>query len=469
MGLPDKLFKSPPETKEKPEIIETGRIADAPGAEPLGRTDPARDLAVASPGLSSANASAGTATHGGPHDTIASQRSAARAEIVFTLGEILSRIPTQFLRPGMHDAERELHLRSSDLSGANTDRPTVALPRIALQCPTVFNTAAEGFTAMQISLPAEAVRKQLVTGVSDAQTQESATAARVAPGESFETSARLELSLAAVLKRCPREMVIGDLPRLDENAQITLPLAQIEQQLPTGKVEISALEFIAALPSAVRQHFRAVEGLKVALPLQEILEKLPPQPQSALTPAAPSHEIRNGDSGAVEERPSPATRSGLDMAPDGRIAQNGAAPRMTAPRIRPVLVPPLVLPASSPLVSRNAQEMWQLAGTLVVLPGLRACIIAARGELAHAGELPEGVDPGNIRTLATLLASALRGAPGMPLNGVREIVIQGQAFSLAFFLTADVAIAAVTQARSLVEGVAERLLDAAAELSIMRA
>jgi hypothetical protein len=264
-------------------------------------------------------------------------------------------------------------------------------------------------------------------------------------------------------------MIIGDLPQFDENAQITLPLAQIAQQLPTGKVEISALEFIAALPSVVRHHFRAVEGLKLALPLQEILEKLPRRPQSAaFSPAAQSHGIGNGDGSAIEEPSLPTTPSGLDRGPDG-IAQNGAARHMAPPPIRPLMVPPRVLPASSPGASRNAQEMWQLANTLVALPGLRACIIAAREEFAYAGELPEGMDPGNIRTLATLLASVLRGAPGTPVNGVREIAIQGHAFSLVFFLTADVAITVVTRARGLVEGVAERLLDAAAELSIMRA
>ena len=37
-------------------------------------------------------------------------------EIVLTLGDVLSRIPTHYLKPGAHDAKRELRFKINDLS-----------------------------------------------------------------------------------------------------------------------------------------------------------------------------------------------------------------------------------------------------------------------------------------------------------------------------------------------------------------
>jgi len=83
------------------------------------------------------------------------------------------------------------------------------------------------------------------------------------------------VSLAAILKNCPKEIFAGDLPRTPGNLGIELPIPQIEPQLASGSVEISSLRFIAALPPEYMQYFVVREGVNVSIPMEEILPNLP--------------------------------------------------------------------------------------------------------------------------------------------------------------------------------------------------
>lgn len=94
---------------------------------------------------------------------------------------------------------------------------------------------------------------------------------------------KIHLSLAAILKHCPREILSGELPQVDDSVRITLPFAPIDRQLVKGQVEISALRFIVALPENFHQYFVAKIGVKVPIPLEEIFQNLP-SPKQELTP-----------------------------------------------------------------------------------------------------------------------------------------------------------------------------------------
>jgi len=97
--------------------------------------------------------------------------------------------------------------------------------------------------------------------------------------ESFEPEdvddEKIQLSLAAILRQCPPEIIVGELPAVPDNVRITLPFAPIDRQLVMGHVEISAVRFVAALPFSYQKYFTARMGVNVPIPLEEVFQNLP--------------------------------------------------------------------------------------------------------------------------------------------------------------------------------------------------
>jgi hypothetical protein len=98
---------------------------------------------------------------------------------------------------------------------------------------------------------------------------------------------KIHLRLAAILKHCPPEIIVGQLPHVDDSVRITLPFAPIDRQLVKGHVEVSALRFIVALPEVYHKYFVAKLGVKVPIPLEEVFQNLPSL-KHELTPAPPT-------------------------------------------------------------------------------------------------------------------------------------------------------------------------------------
>jgi hypothetical protein len=96
---------------------------------------------------------------------------------------------------------------------------------------------------------------------------------------------KIHLSLAAILRHCPPEIVVGGLPQVGDNVHITLPFAPIDRQLVKGHVEVSAIRFIAALPEIYKSHFVPKVGVKVPIPLEEVFQNLPSSTHE-VTPSA---------------------------------------------------------------------------------------------------------------------------------------------------------------------------------------
>jgi hypothetical protein len=99
------------------------------------------------------------------------------------------------------------------------------------------------------------------------------------PGEE-----KIHLSLAAILRNCPPEIIVGQLPHVDDSVRITLPFAPIDRQLVKGQVEVSALRFVASLPEAFHKYFVAKVGVKVPIPLEEVFQNLPSPKHDLLIP-----------------------------------------------------------------------------------------------------------------------------------------------------------------------------------------
>ena len=230
--------------------------------------------------------------------------SAGPKEIVLTLGDVLSRIPAHFLREGKPDLRRELRFPAEGLAADIAHgRAGVYLAEIVAQCPDLFLPEVSGFDDIQIRLPLQKLVEQIGLGAGNhppvfkAELAPSAEdkpaiplAANPAP-PAAQDEVQIHLSLAAIMRRCPREIIVQSLPPIEESVRITFPFAPIERQLSTGQVEVSSLRFIAALPLGLMKCFEARAGVKVPLPLEEIFQNLPnhaPRSGVETRPTAPA-------------------------------------------------------------------------------------------------------------------------------------------------------------------------------------
>ncbi|MEQ1862735.1 MAG: hypothetical protein ABMA13_22675, partial [Chthoniobacteraceae bacterium] len=216
--------------------------------------------------------------------------------IILTVEDVLPRIPPDLLSEGPHDLGRELHFKVEDLSAdIARGRGAVPLGRIAVQVPELFCEPIADDDQRQVRLPLQKLVEQIgllpINKVSSSMQPEPAVVLQAppepgpfAPREQapvIPSSARISLSLAAVLRTCPRELIVGELPPIPDEDRISFPWAPIEKQIPGGHVEVSSVRFIFALPAYLQGHLEAREGVRVPLPLDEIQRNLPaPEPES---------------------------------------------------------------------------------------------------------------------------------------------------------------------------------------------
>ena len=360
-------------------------------------------------------------------------------EIVLTLGDVLSRIPTQLLRAGLHDASRELRFAVDDLSAdIARGRAAVPLSKIAALCPDVFAHEIAPGDDTEIRLPLQ----KLVEQISLLRGRPAGPVAEPAAPE------------AAPAK---------DLPPPSEDLSPT----------PEAVAETPAMSDTPPPP--------AVEPVAAALPVVHVFT--PPPPQIIAEPAAPvpleSH-VHHPAPAAADATPPPA----IHIHPP--------------PVVRPILVPPPTLFAASahppePPVSSIPSPRVEIAPTpeappeqpprfpqealqalfmtdetldlaavsrhTAALPGVRACALEWRGEKALAGDAPAGFD------LAALQATATRlhDARPLPIGALENFTLHGDQAAISIFALPGVLLA--TLHRPLPPGVRERLAAVAAELA----
>ncbi len=211
--------------------------------------------------------------------------------IIVTVSDVLPRIPLELLKSGTHDGGRELHFRLDEL---NTDfsrgRVAVALSKIVERVPELFRQPFVG--ELMIRLPLHKIIEQLSRQSADSARPEPALAVA---GEAPETVAApvatgevlISLSLAAILRTCPAEILKAGKPPVSDTDKVTFPFAPIERQLPHGKVDVSSARFIAALPPDLAAHFQARNDIRVPLPLDEIFLNLPARTPATKPMSAP--------------------------------------------------------------------------------------------------------------------------------------------------------------------------------------
>ena len=156
---------------------------------------------------------------------------------------------------------------------------------------------------------------------------------------------RIQLSLAALLRQCPKEIIIGDMPMVPDSVRITLPFAPIDRQLVKGHVEISAVRFVAALPIYYQKYFFARMGVKIPIPLEEVFQNLPNQSPDPALKAGPSAPVLAPADPGVRLTPPMETAVVLPSAPSlPQIPEEPVAPAAELPPVEPEPIEPPVIP-----------------------------------------------------------------------------------------------------------------------------
>jgi hypothetical protein len=294
-------------------------------------------------------------------------------QIIVTLGDVIARIPPEFLREGSPDLRRELRFGPGEFfADIPRGRVTVALSNIARQFPEAFRAPIAETDDREVRLPLQKLLDQLVgapasrtTGgppvpprapVPELPPVSAPPAAPSPPPAAPEpTEPHLRLSLAAILAGCPDEIFTAPRPTVDEIVQVTLPFEPIEAQLPTGTVEISADRFLALLPPPLASQLPLRPGAKLPLPIEEIFRNLPgggacpvqPTAHPRMTPPPPLLVRPLGENGATEPHSaSTAEPSAPPLAVPAGMASPGLAfarPAIGRPFV--VLPPPLAVAA----------------------------------------------------------------------------------------------------------------------------
>lgn len=341
-------------------------------------------------------------------------------EIVLTLGDVLSRIPTQLLRAGLHDATRELRFSMDDLSSdIARGRAAVPLSKIAALCPDVFAREIGPDDDTEIRLPLQKLVEQIgLLRARPAPPSVSPATPPAAPAQDSPPPADPEPAPAA--DRSPAPLPVGE----------PLAAAPVAPVFPSVHLFTPPPPRVIAAPAAPLENHAA-----------------PPEPPAAAAPAPPAPAIRL--------HPPPAVRPVLVQPPT--IFATGEHPAELPVSSPPTPPPPAELPPPFPLEALQAVFMTDQPLDLAAvcrhttaLPGIRACALAWRDEQALAGDAPPGFD------LATLhAATRLPGAAALPIGHLENVTLHGDQAAISIFTRPGLLLAVLH--RPLPPGVRERL------------
>ncbi len=161
-----------------------------------------------------------------------------RQEIVITLGDVLSRIPTQLLQSGLIDGQRELRFSIDDLSAdIARGRAAVPLSKIAALCPGVFSREITAEDDIEVRLPLQ----KLVEQIGQLRGRPMVSPAKpliIAPNPPPQEMAKtadgenIELHLAPISPSSPQVIIAEPLPTNTENVAAPSPIPEISANLP---------------------------------------------------------------------------------------------------------------------------------------------------------------------------------------------------------------------------------------------
>jgi hypothetical protein len=146
----------------------------------------------------------------GGSETETAQTNVPGGMLVLTLDDVLARVPTRALKPGLHDPSRRLHFAMEELlEGISRGRATIMLSKLAERYPETFEAPAEGTEDAPIYLPLQKLIQQIGRATrtppeKPAPVVEPPPAAKVAepaPEPKRETEPEVEAPVTRLLRR----------------------------------------------------------------------------------------------------------------------------------------------------------------------------------------------------------------------------------------------------------------------------
>ena len=447
------------------------------------------------------------------------------AVMFLEMGDVLPRVPEQYVRRGSHDLRQLLRFDAKELAlGMAKGRVEVPLPKIAEQSTQVFLVTAHVASDVMIRLPLQKLVDQMGdSSVYASRLQEEKTAPPVKgeqppvqgeqPPVQGEQPPVFQEVLPVVQKVLPvvqevssvvqevSPVVQGVSPVVQEVSPVVQEVSPVVQEVSPVVQEVSLvvqeeppivqdatpIPFAMEMPAAPRPHpsnLDLVAGplltpvhASVDTPLQATLRpftlgSVVPQPEipavhapASDTPFAPP-PIR-----LVPIQP-PQVRAAVFAAPPVAAVPNPVVD--AAPKPQSELPEPESEPPSDPrtvvlqkiFLTDEVLDLPAIARHVATLPGVLACHISCDGKSAQGGTFPVGFDAAHLQALAPgLTASAGDAASQIRIGDVQNVTLHGEDRSVTIFSRASVVLAAVLGRRGFVPGVRERLTQVIEALS----
>jgi len=382
-----------------------------------------------------------------------------------TVGDLIARVPQQYIQPGAHDFGRAVRIPAADVApGLARGKAELPISRLAALSPEVFRWEHSDLEGPKVRLPIQKLLQQI-------------RSESPAPADTGSAPARTEAHrLPSVFESvAPSHLTVGTPIVSVHLTPISFEKAEKPTEAPPPP---------APLPQS--------ESLTEPPPEPEVTQSPEPgHPAPSVTPAPPNPEARppfsntaSGEAGrTIELRPSRDASIATTLravvlggiAPSSPPHAPGQPSQILAPRIAPtapVAPPPIVLgpsvvsaaPGASPSLTPHATPDFEglrnlfmtpapldvsaVASLVAGLPGVHACVISGSAGSASAGDFLRSISAEEMRAASARLAR-IGGA-------ATEIFHRGES-DIALFLHDDVCVATAVTAGGFVPGVRDRL------------
>ena len=404
------------------------------------------------------------------------------AVMFLEMGDVLPRVPEQYVRRGNHDLRQLLRFDAKELAlGMAKGRVEVPLPKIAEQSTQVFLVTAHVASDVMIRLPLQKLVDQMGdSSVFASRLQEEKTVPPVQ--EVMQPVQEVTPPVQAVTP--PVQGVTPPVQGVTPPVQGVTPPTPEE---PPIVRDATPIPFAMEMPAAPRPHPSDLDLIagplltpvhaSVDTPLQATLRpftlgSVVPQPEiSAVHAPASDTPFAPPPIRLVQIQP-PQVRAAVFAAPPVAAVPNPVVDAAHKPQSE--LSEPESEPPSGPrtvalqkiFLTDEVLDLPAIARHVATLPGVLACHISCDGKSAQGGTFPVGFDAAHLQALAPgLTASAGDAASRIRIGDVQNVTLHGEDRSVTIFSRASVVLAAVLGRRGFVPGVRERLTQVIEALS----
>jgi predicted regulator of Ras-like GTPase activity (Roadblock/LC7/MglB family) len=249
----------------------------------------------------------------------------------------------------------------------------------------------------------------------------------------------IKLSLKAVLKNLPAFQLDGDITKVSDDAQVTLPLSLVESQLASGRISIAPDVFQKGLPESYRQFFQIDEAkTPVVLPLEEVLKNLPAtilKLRDDQEHVALDNDFETPFSIKAKED---ARRFAPEKKPEEKVSEKTAEETATEAKIDKA-------PAAEEKI--DPKEIVAQANKLA---GVKACAITFSDGLSLAGELPGDVAAEGLCAMAPAIMARITQHVGeTKLGSLVAVTLNTTGSAVSFFAQGNICLTALCAGDSL--------------------